>query len=59
MLSEISSPVQLGETANNLIGRTLSPVNQLLSCGGSSAGAALFLLFGSNSLMIALQVKRL
>jgi amidase len=28
----------LGETVNNLIGRTLNPVNQLLSCGGSSGG---------------------
>jgi amidase len=31
--------VELGETVNNLIGRTLNPVNQLLSCGGSSGGA--------------------
>ncbi|MCJ1270630.1 hypothetical protein MMC22_010527 [Lobaria immixta] len=37
-----------GETANNLIGRTLNPVNQLLSCGGSSGGeAALQALRGS------------
>jgi len=28
----------LGETVNNIIGRTLNPVNQLLSCGGSSGG---------------------
>ncbi|KAI9888341.1 MAG: hypothetical protein M1814_000572 [Vezdaea aestivalis] len=27
-----------GETVNNLIGRTLNPVNQKLSCGGSSGG---------------------
>ncbi|KAK3944398.1 Acetamidase [Diplogelasinospora grovesii] len=28
----------LGETVNNLIGRTLNPHNQNLSCGGSSGG---------------------
>ncbi|MCJ1410567.1 hypothetical protein MMC19_004653 [Ptychographa xylographoides] len=27
-----------GETVNNIIGRTLNPVNQILSCGGSSGG---------------------
>ena len=27
-----------GETVNNLIGRTLNPMNQNLSCGGSSGG---------------------
>lgn len=32
---------QYGETVNNLIGRTLNPVNQLLSCGGSSGGTKL------------------
>lgn len=29
---------QFGETVNNLIGRTLNPHNQNLSCGGSSGG---------------------
>lgn len=28
----------LGETINNIIGRTLNPYNRLLSCGGSSGG---------------------
>lgn len=28
----------LGETINNLIGQTLNPINQNLSCGGSSGG---------------------
>ncbi|PGH14985.1 hypothetical protein AJ79_02665 [Helicocarpus griseus UAMH5409] len=37
-----------GETENNIIGRTLNPVNQNLSCGGSSGGeAALKALRGS------------
>ncbi|CZR51505.1 related to general amidase [Phialocephala subalpina] len=39
----------LGETVNNLIGRSLNPVNQLLSCGGSSGGeGALNALRGSS-----------
>ncbi|KAI9668914.1 MAG: hypothetical protein M1829_005226 [Trizodia sp. TS-e1964] len=38
-----------GETVNNLIGRTLNPINQLLSCGGSSGGeGALIALRGSS-----------
>ncbi|KAL8940142.1 MAG: hypothetical protein Q9211_002416 [Gyalolechia sp. 1 TL-2023] len=40
---------KLGETVNNIIGTTLNPVNQLLSCGGSSGGeAALQALRGSS-----------
>ncbi|KAI4099500.1 MAG: hypothetical protein LQ339_005927 [Xanthoria mediterranea] len=39
----------LGETVNNIIGTTLNPVNQLLSCGGSSGGeGALQALRGSS-----------
>lgn len=34
----ITRTVKIGETINNIIGRTLNPVNQLLSCGGSSGG---------------------
>ena len=38
----------IGETINNIIGQTLNPHNQLLSCGGSSGGeAALKALRGS------------
>ncbi|KAL4911385.1 hypothetical protein BDW74DRAFT_184748 [Aspergillus multicolor] len=38
-----------GETVNNIIGRTLNPVNQNLSCGGSSGGeGALSALHGSS-----------
>lgn len=29
---------QIGETLNNIIGTTFNPVNQNLSCGGSSGG---------------------
>jgi amidase len=38
----------IGETINNIIGRTLNPYNRLLSCGGSSGGeGALIALHGS------------
>jgi amidase len=38
----------IGETINNIIGRTLNPYNRLLSCGGSSGGeGALIALRGS------------
>ncbi len=38
----------VGETINNIIGRTLNPYNRLLSCGGSSGGeGALVALHGS------------
>ena len=30
--------MKIGETINNIIGCTLNPVNQQLSCGGSSGG---------------------
>ncbi|KFY92325.1 hypothetical protein V500_04203 [Pseudogymnoascus sp. VKM F-4518 (FW-2643)] len=36
--TSVPQSLLLGETVNNLIGRTLNPVNQLLSCGGSSGG---------------------
>jgi amidase len=38
----------IGETINNIVGRTLNPYNRLLSCGGSSGGeGALVGLHGS------------
>lgn len=38
----------IGETINNIYGRTLNPYNRLLSCGGSSGGeGALIALHGS------------
>ncbi|KAH0559168.1 hypothetical protein GP486_004292 [Trichoglossum hirsutum] len=47
--TSVPQSLLLGETVNNLIGRTLNPVNQLLSCGGSSGGeGALQALRGSS-----------
>jgi amidase len=36
--TSLPQTLMLGETVNNLIGRTLNPNNQNLSCGGSSGG---------------------
>ena len=43
---------QLGETINNVIGTTFNPVNQLLSCGGSSGGVYSTLLRYYNCFLI-------
>ncbi|EXU97172.1 amidase domain protein [Metarhizium robertsii] len=37
------------KTVNNLIGRTMNPVNQLLSCGGSSGGEGALLALGASN----------
>ncbi|KAG8531472.1 uncharacterized protein KY384_003101 [Bacidia gigantensis] len=48
LLSHAYMRSKYGETINNLIGTTLNPVNQRLSCGGSSGGeGALSALGGS------------
>ncbi|KAF2757566.1 general amidase [Pseudovirgaria hyperparasitica] len=39
----------LGETVNNLIGSTMNPVHQMLSCGGSSGGEAALMALGGSS----------
>ncbi|KAE8154450.1 amidase signature domain-containing protein [Aspergillus avenaceus] len=47
--TSLPQTLMLGETVNNIIGRTLNPVNQNLSCGGSSGGeGALSALHGSS-----------
>lgn len=47
--TSLPQTLDLGETINNIIGTTLNPVNQLLSCGGSSGGeGALQALHGSS-----------
>ncbi|KAL8808789.1 MAG: hypothetical protein Q9223_005985 [Gallowayella weberi] len=38
--TSLPQTLMLDETINNIIGTTLNPVNQLLSCGGSSGGAS-------------------
>ncbi|KAK5454293.1 hypothetical protein LTS15_006293 [Exophiala xenobiotica] len=46
--TSLPQTLMYGETINNLIGQTLNPINQRLSCGGSSGGeAALQALRGS------------
>ncbi|KAG6997797.1 mycophenolic acid synthesis protein B [Physcia stellaris] len=49
LLPLLPQTLLFGETVNNLIGTTLNPVNQYLSCGGSSGGeGALQALRGSS-----------
>ncbi|CAF2517053.1 unnamed protein product [Rotaria sp. Silwood2] len=46
--TNVPQSLMIGETINNIIGRTLNPYNRLLSCGGSSGGeGALVGLHGS------------
>ena len=48
MKTTVPQSLLIGETVNNIIGRTLNPYNRLLSCGGSSGGeGALIALHGS------------
>jgi amidase len=47
--TSLPQTLMCGETINNLIGQTLNPINQVLSCGGSSGGeGALQALRGSS-----------
>ena len=46
--TSVPQSLMIGETINNIFGRTLNPHNRLLSCGGSSGGeGALVALHGS------------
>lgn len=46
--TNVPQTLMIGETVNNIFGRTLNPFNRLLSCGGSSGGeGALIALHGS------------
>lgn len=46
----------LGEPVNNLIGSTMNPANQLLSCGGSSGGEAALLALGGSSIGVGTDI---
>jgi amidase len=46
----------LGETINNLIGCTMNPVNQMLSCGGSSGGEGALLALGGSSVGVGTDI---
>jgi amidase len=48
----------VGETVNNLIGRTTNPVNQLLSCGGSSGGEGALLALGASNVGVGTDIGR-
>ncbi|OCL15205.1 amidase [Glonium stellatum] len=46
----------VGETVNNLIGTTMNPVNQKLSCGGSSGGEGALQALGGSSLGVGTDI---
>lgn len=46
----------IGETKNNIIGETLNPRNQSLSCGGSSGGEAALMALGGSSLGVGTDI---
>ncbi|TVY65140.1 Acetamidase [Fusarium oxysporum f. sp. cubense] len=45
-----------GETKNNIIGQTLNPINQNLSCGGSSGGEAALMALGGSSVGVGTDI---
>ncbi|KAG5806432.1 hypothetical protein H9Q74_007165 [Fusarium xylarioides] len=45
-----------GETKNNIIGQTLNPTNQNLSCGGSSGGEAALMALGGSSVGVGTDI---
>ncbi|KAL6916189.1 hypothetical protein FSST1_007684 [Fusarium sambucinum] len=45
-----------GETKNNIIGQTLNPNNQNLSCGGSSGGEAALMALGGSSVGVGTDI---
>ncbi|EWG51017.1 hypothetical protein FVEG_10130 [Fusarium verticillioides 7600] len=45
-----------GETKNNIIGQTLNPINQNLSCGGSSGGEAALMALGGSSIGVGTDI---
>lgn len=46
----------IGETVNNVIGRTLNPYNRLLACGGSSGGEGALIGFHGSPLGIGTDI---
>ncbi|KAF5580562.1 general amidase [Fusarium pseudoanthophilum] len=45
-----------GETKNNIIGQTLNPINQNLSCGGSSGGEAALMALGGSTVGVGTDI---
>ncbi|PCD29426.1 hypothetical protein AU210_011963 [Fusarium oxysporum f. sp. radicis-cucumerinum] len=45
-----------GETKNNIVGQTLNPINQNLSCGGSSGGEAALMALGGSSVGVGTDI---
>lgn len=54
--TSVPQTLLFGETKNNLIGQTLNPRNQNLSCGGSSGGEAALMALSGSSLGIGTDI---
>ncbi|CAF3345770.1 unnamed protein product [Rotaria socialis] len=54
--TSVPQSLMIGETVNNIIGRTLNPYNRLLSCGGSSGGEGALVGFHGSPLGIGTDV---
>ncbi|KAK9443549.1 general amidase [Metarhizium brunneum] len=48
----------LGETVNNIIDRTMNPVNRLLSCGSSSGGEGALLALGASNVGVGTDIGK-
>lgn len=46
--TNVPTAVMLGETVNNVFGRTLNPLNRNLTPGGSSGGESALIAFGAS-----------
>jgi amidase len=54
--TSVPQTLLFGETKNNIIGQTLNPINQNLSCGGSSGGEAALMALGGSSVGVGTDI---
>lgn len=58
MKTSLCQTLFLGETVNNIIGRTMNPRNQKLSCGGSSGGEGALQAMGGSSVGVGTDIGK-
>lgn len=56
--TNVPTAVMLPETVNNLIGRTLNPLNRNLTPGGSSGGESALLAFGGSRIGVGSDIGK-
>ncbi|KAF4446798.1 putative general amidase [Fusarium austroafricanum] len=54
--TSVPQTLLFGETKNNIIGQTLNPINQNLSCGSSSGGEAALMALGGSSVGVGTDI---